>query len=264
MKKPIMTKSLTKRPREKNIRIFADLEALSQGVAAEIANLASQAITKKGFFALVLAGGSTPRKLYEVLAKKYREKVDWPKVHFFWGDERCVPPNDSDSNFAMASQTLLSRLAIPTQNVHRMPADMETPDAAAQAYEKELRNFFNLFSVKSLPKFDLILLGVGEDGHTASLFPKTAALGETRRWVAPVIAPESYKTRSRITLTLPVINQAQNVFFLVAGKEKKSLIESLIHAPEFSHAHFPAARVAPQGELLWFLDQAAGEALVSH
>jgi len=252
-------KSMTKQ----NVHIFADLDALSQGMAHEIAKQAQAAIAERGIFTMVLAGGSTPRKLYELLAKEFQTQIDWTKVHFFWGDERCVPPTDSDSNFAMAWQALLSKVPAPKKNVHRMPADLATPEQAALAYEKELRDFFELFSVKSFPIFDLILLGLGEDGHTASLFPDSPALEEKTRWVVPVIAPANYKVRPRITLTLPVINQAEHVFFLASGKEKKKVIESIFKTSDLAQTLFPAALILPQGQLAWFLDHSTTEGIDS-
>lgn len=255
---------MTKGPVQSNqqtkpeVRVYSDLDALSQAAAEEIFLLAHAAIAEKGLFTVALAGGSTPRRLYQILAEKYRDKIDWAKVHFFWGDERCVPLTDSDSNFTMAAQALISKVSVPSQNVHRMPADVATPEQAAQAYERELRDFFKLFSVKSFPAFDLVLLGIGEDGHTASLFPNAPVLDEKVRWVSPVTAPATYKTRPRITLTLPVLNNAYRVFFLVAGSEKHTVIKSILNTPEPAQKLYPAAMIRPRGQTTWFLDKTAG------
>ncbi len=216
---------------------------------------------------MALAGGATPRDLYQLLATpEFSSQIDWRRTHLFWGDERAVPPNDPDSNFRMANEALISRVAIPHENVHRISAEM-SPDIAARDYEQTLANFFlpdNLSPLltekdQAQPRFDLILLGLGEDAHTASLFPHSAALHETKRWVVSnyVEKLETY----RITLTPPVLNSAANVLFLVAGAEKADAVHAVLRG-ERHPEEFPAQLVQPiDGRVVWLLDQQASAKL---
>ena len=166
------------------IRLFADLEELSEAAAGEFCSIACQAIAERGRAVVTLSGGSTPRRLYELLATgRYRQRVAWDRVEFFWGDERAVPPDDSDSNYRMARQVLLEPLAIPAAHIHRIEGERNDLDAAALAYEREIARVFGVLPDGPPPAFDLVLLGMGTDGHTASLFPGTDAAGEASRWV---------------------------------------------------------------------------------
>ncbi len=238
--------------------VSPNLDALSRGVAEEMVRLARAAIDERGHFTLVLAGGGTPRKLYQVLAQSYGEQIPWSRVHLFFGDERCVPPDHPQSNFAMAFQTLISKIRIPSQNINRIPAEMEPTEKAADAYEEVLWQFFRPSGKEgSSFSFDLILLGMGKDGHTASLFPGDRASQEDHRWVVAVNAPPNTQPRQRITLTLSVINKARQVFFLVSGDEKRGVVRSILETPEKAYKLYPAARVRPRERLLWFLDHAA-------
>jgi 6-phosphogluconolactonase len=243
------------------VRSYAHLEELSRAAAEETLRCARAAIAKKDRLTLVLAGGSTPRRLYQILAEEYRNQIDWSKVHLFWSDERFVPLTDSECNFAMASQALISRVRIPRENVHRIPVDLAIPEEAANAYESQLREFFKIDAENAFPGFDLVLLGVGQDGHTASLFPSTPILREERRWVASVTAPKNFKTRSRITLTLPVLNNAEKIFFLVAGAEKQNVVGSILKTPSTAQKIYPAALIRPQGQIIWFIGHTAGKAI---
>jgi 6-phosphogluconolactonase len=240
------------------IVICRDAAELNRKAAERFVALAGSASAQSGRFAVALSGGSTPRALYALLASAvYRKRIDWSRTHLFWGDERCVPPAHPESNFRMVRESLLSRLEIPAENIHRMAGEKE-PEAAAADYEKELRRFFNS---TGLPRFDLILLGLGEDGHTASLFPGSTVVGENHRWVAPLYV-ERLKAY-RLTLTLPVINAAAQVTFLVAGENKASIVKDLL-APGADSSAYPAGRVKPSnGQLTWFITQdAAGSRLL--
>jgi 6-phosphogluconolactonase len=235
----------------RDVRVYPDLEALSEAVAEETLRLAEAAVGEKGRFDWVLSGGHTPRRLYELLARNYRERIPWAEVHLFWGDERYVPADDSRSNYRMVRQTLLDSVALPAANIHAMPTGYARADEAARAYEEELRAHF----AGGEPAFDLVFLGVGAEGHTASLFPGSPALAERDRWVAAVrarVAP-----LERLTLTLPVLNRARNLFFLVAGEDKQPIIRALFSGRRRSRSPYPAALIEPAGRVVWFLDQAA-------
>lgn len=226
----------------------------------EFARLANQSVSTGGRFSVALSGGSTPKGLYSLLlTPEFRDQIPWTRVHLFWGDERCVPPDHPESNYGMVHETLLSKVPIPEENVYRMKGERD-PQAAADEYELILRRSFQL-SEGDLPRFDLILLGLGEDGHTASLFPHSDALRETKRLVTAVYVPElkSY----RLTLTLPVLNNAADVFFLVAGKSKAGILRDVLQGKDGSE-NLPAQRIRPQlGRVVWLVDQAAAELLHS-
>lgn len=221
-----------------------------EATATRIVTFAREAIAMHGRFAWALSGGSTPRELYTLLAtERFATSIDWRRVHFFWGDERCVPPDHPDSNYHMAHRALLHALPIAPPQVHRMPGEM-APEQAATNYERELREFFQTDD----PRFDLVLLGMGADGHTASLFPHSGALGEATRWVVATRAPAG---ADRISLTIKAINAAAHVMIVVAGLDKSERVRQAL--TETTHA-LPVQRVLPQrGELSWMLDaQAAG------
>lgn len=236
------------------VRLHPDLTSLSRAVAEEIVTLAGHATRATGRFTIVLAGGETPRTLYRLLADEYQERLPWPKIHLFWGDERYVPPDHSDSNLAMAHEILISRVPIPPHQVHPIPTDLDTPERAAAVYEALLRASFG----ETQPTFDLVLLGVGEDGHTASLFPGDPILRETTRWVSAVLAPPTYPQRRRITLTLPALHLAHTVFFLVSGQGKQATVRSLLQGSERARTHYPAAMVRPAGRLAWWINRHVG------
>ena len=239
------------------IEVFRDRERLIQAAAEHVTEIASQGITENGRVAIALSGGSTPRPLYSLLASEpYSKRIDWPKVHIFWGDERCVPPDNSQSNYQMARETLLDTVPIPVSNVHRIHGE-EDPEKAATAYEKELRAFFGVNVTDGSPRlgFDLILLGVGDNGHTASLFPGLSAVTEKKRWVMAQYVKDL--SMWRITLTPVVINAAKNVIFIVSGEEKAKRLYDALEGP-FQPEVLPAQIIRPAaGRLLWFLDKAA-------
>jgi 6-phosphogluconolactonase len=235
-----------------NVEVYENPEGLAGAAAGEFAARAAEAIEERGRFTVVLAGGSTPKATYDVLARDYAGQIDWSKVHVFFGDERSVPPDDDDSNYKMAREALLDH--VPIGSVHRMQGELP-PDEAAEAYEEELRGFFG---PDELPRFDLILLGIGGDGHTASLFPETSALEVHDRLVVanPVLKLET----TRITLTVPVINAAHAVYFLVAGEGKADALAHILGGDADPRA-YPASLIQPQDGPTWMLDQQAASGL---
>ena len=232
-------------------RVFPDLATLSQAALEEVERVVEQAVHERGRCAVSLAGGRTPKELYTLWANRSASRTDWERVHLFWGDERCVPPGDPRSNFRMAQEALISRIPIPLANVHPMPTDFPDAARAAAEYETTLRRFFR----DELPAFDLQLLGMGVEGHTASLFPGSPALEEKQRWVLAVRTP--LEPPQRLTLTPVVLNQGRNTFFLVTGTDKRHVIEALRHELGAAVSRFPVGRIHPAGRVTWFLDQAA-------
>ncbi len=234
------------------VRVLTDPPAVFAAAAIEFLQRARAAIQGSGRFTVALSGGSTPRSLYALLATQ--SDAPWDKIKFFFSDERHVAPDHPDSNFRMASESLFSQAPIPKGNIFRVPAEIPDADTAAQSYEQTLRQFFQLKDGE-LPRFDLILLGMGPDGHTASLFPGTAALHEDERLVAANWVEKS-KTW-RITLTYPVLNHAAAVLFMATGEEKQeSLLQVLQGKPD--PENYPAQGVQPtNGSLIWLVDQAA-------
>lgn len=231
--------------------ICPDMEGLSREAARRIlaAVLADRAARKEPF-RLALAGGSTPRRLYEVLASgEFKAKIPWTHIQLFWGDERLVPHDHVESNYRMAQEALLKRVAVPRENVHPVPI-RPSPDDAAQAYEQTLRTTFR--QRRGYPVFNLVLLGLGADGHTASLFPGAAALQEKDRLV--VGHSMGVKMPARVTLTLPVINRAERVYFLASGESKAAALQTVLEI----EGQLPAQLVAPRkGELVWLVDTPA-------
>jgi 6-phosphogluconolactonase len=237
------------------IRVYADLESVSRAAADLIAAQANLAVAARGRFSLALSGGSTPRRTYELLAAPpFKDQAPWDRMHVFWGDERCVPPDDPRSNARMAREAWLDHVPIPAGQIH--PIDCAgDPDAAARDYEAGLRKFF----AGAAPRLDLVLLGLGDNGHTASLFPGTPVLQERERWAAAVYvaAGDLY----RVTLTAPLINQAAHVVFLVAGGAKAAVLRDVLHGPR-DPARLPAQLIRPDGgELLWLADREAAALL---
>jgi 6-phosphogluconolactonase len=239
-----------------DLRIFPTPEALNRAAAEAFAQMANKAITEKGRFTVALAGGNTPRAIYQLLATAYRQQIPWPKVHLFWGDERYVPTNDPNSNYRMARESLFDHVPILAENVHRMPTEFIQPETAAQNYEKTLRDFWPA----SLPRFDLIQLGMGPDGHILSLFPNSPLLQEEQRLVA-VVRNSPKPPPTRLTLTLPVINHAAQIHFFVTGAEKVEALRSTIQGPR-DWQKFPAQAVQPvNGQAIWWVDEKAASLL---
>ena len=242
------------------LEILPDADALARRAADLFALAAQEAAAARGAFTVALSGGETPRELYRHLARQqFAAKVPWRRVHLYWSDERCVPPDDARSNYGMARDAFIRHVSVPEANVHRLRGEDE-PGAAARAYEKVLLEppARPAKSDLLMPVFDLVLVGLGADGHTASLFPHTAALAEETRLVVP---NEGEGTGPRLTVTLPVINAARRVWFLVTGAEKAGMVAEVLEGLRM-HAAIPAQAVAPTpGVLTWFLDAAAAAEL---
>jgi 6-phosphogluconolactonase len=232
-----------------SVRVYETPEELAAAAAREFAAKAEEAIEDRGRFAVALAGGSTPKAMYVILARDYADRIDWSNVHVFFGDERTVPPDHEDSNYRMARETLLEHIRVG--GVHRIRCEL-SPDEASTAYEEELRDFFR----EEPPRFDLILLGIGADGHTASLFPETPALDVHDRWVVANPVPKLDTTR--ITLTVPVINAAGSVVFLVAGEDKAAALKEILEG-EADPREYPARLIQSPDEPEWRLDRAAAK-----
>ena len=236
----------------KVVEVLPDKAALIERSLTVILSKIQAAIQEHGQFTIALAGGGTPKPLYEALST---QDLPWNKIHVFWGDERYVPANHPDSNEGMARHAWLDKVDIPAANIHPMSTDGESPAADAQKHEDHLREFFKV-PVGEFPHFDVILLGIGDDAHTASLFPHTDALQITDR----LVTVGNKDGQPRITFTAPLINHARCVSFLVAGASKRPALAQ-IFAPEADAMTYPARLIQPQGELLWFLDESAGQDL---
>ncbi len=233
------------------IDIFDNPDAMAHAAADLFAKSAQQAVDARGRFAVALAGGNTPTRTYELLSREpYRDQIPWNAVHIFWGDERCVPADDPKSNQRMARLTLLDHVPIPPENIHPIDGTL-SPEAAAQAYESELREF----AQQNTGFLDLALLGIGTDGHTASLFPGDSTLTTSQRWALPVAATNT--RLARVTLTPPVLNHARQVVFLVSGSGKADILRRIIEDPA-NNEELPAVCIQPtNGEALWLLDREA-------
>ncbi|MBI4776553.1 MAG: 6-phosphogluconolactonase [Deltaproteobacteria bacterium] len=253
------------RPEVYYYRKMHDLNTLAASI---LTRLADAAVRERGRFTFVLSGGGTPRSLYRLLTTPpFIEALPWARTHVFWGDERMVPRDHGDSNYAMALETLLSNAPLPQSNIHPIPVEAGDPERSAEAYEQELRRCFSRWSekdgspsagesIEGFPVFDFMLLGMGKDGHTASLFPGSRMVDESKRWARPVADPGLPPFVPRVTLTLPVINQARCAAFLISGPDKSALADRILTDPTPSQEHYPAARVRPRGRLIWFI---AGE-----
>jgi len=241
-----------------DVRRLTTPQDLFQAAAEEVIGAATDAVAQRGRFTIALSGGSTPKNLYTLIAATASATLPWDQMFFFWGDERHVPLDDPESNYRMAKEALLSKVPIPPANIFPVPAENPDAAAAAQAYEQTLRKFFAP-GPGEFPCFDLILLGIGADGHTASLFPETTALQEKSRLVVANWV-EKLKT-SRITFTLPLLNAARCVAFLVSGTDKAAVLHEVLegNAPA---EKYPSKLVRPsQGKLIWFVDRAAASEL---
>ena len=240
-----------------SVAIYPDIDTLSQEAARYVVRVASEAITTHGRFTLVLAGGTTPKKLYGLLASEpYREQIDWALTEIFWSDERCVPPDSEDSNYHLAQQVLLGQIPIPAEQIHRMPADADDRDLASLTYTQEIQR---VFGTNGVPSFDLIQLGMGPEGHTASLFPHQASLHEQTRLVIPVSVPKP--PPPRLTFTPPLLNAASHVLFLVTGQDKADALQAVLEGA-YNPDEYPAQIIRPpKGEVTWMLDPAAASKL---
>lgn len=236
------------------VQVLADKESLGRAAAEFICGQAQEAVEQRGRFSLVLSGGSSPLGAYRLLGSPpFGERMPWAQTHLFWGDERCVPLDHGESNYRAAMEALGPPADLPVENIHPMPAYLDSLEGAFK-YQFEIEDFFGR---GERPAFDLLLLGLGPDGHTASLFPGSPALSQTEAWVAPAPAPAHLEPHlPRITFTLPLINSARTVLFLTAGEGKADVVHDIMYGTPRSR-FYPAARVDPQGELIWLMDAAS-------
>jgi 6-phosphogluconolactonase len=243
----------------REVRILADANAIAQTAAAEFLDTALDAVRQEGSFSVALAGGSTPKDLYGLLSNNpLQAKVPWGKIQFFFGDERHVPPDDRESNFRMATEAILAKAPIDPKQVHRIKSEKPNASEAAQEYEQELRESFKL-KPDQLPRFDLVLLGMGPEGHTASLFPGTKALREQRRLVVSNWVGKLYT--DRITLTPPVLNNAARIIFMAHGAEKAPALKAVLEGP-YEPDQLPAQMInPPKGRVVWLVDPSAASML---
>lgn len=236
------------------LRIFSDSETLSRAAADEIVTRAQDAVARQGSFTIALSGGPAPAPVFDLLAsptESFRHRMPWNQTHFFWGDERHVPPEHPQSNYRLAFEHLLSKTPVPEENIHRVRAELSDAQEAAELYESRLRDYFRL-SRDELPRMDLMFQGLGANGHTASLFPGTSALNERQQLV--VATWVEILQSHRITMTIPVINHAAFVLFVVSGAEPADALKQVLFGPELSRP-LPAMEIAPcQGRLLWLAD----------
>lgn len=242
------------------IQIVPDASALYRAAAEEFVTQANDAVNTRGVFHVALSGGSTPKGMFALLAtdETLRAQAPWDKIQFWWGDERYVPPTHADSNYRTADEALLSRVPIPTQNIHRVFTEQPDIQQAALEYENELRAVFDV-AAPAFPRFDLIFLGMGDEGHTASLFPGTKALNEMNRLIVPNWIGKLYTWR--LTFTAPFINSARCVVFLIAGNEKALALKGVLEGPH-EPAQLPAQLIQPSdGRLVWLLDEKAASQL---
>jgi 6-phosphogluconolactonase len=239
------------------IKVLSDLETLSRCAASIFLNASRNSIKTQKRFAVALSGGLTPKRMFALLGSdSYYHKVEWCHVHLFWADERCVPKENKESNFRLAYESFLSKISIPASNIHRVKGE-EDPEKAAKDYEDDMRKFSGMSGILV---FDLTILGIGEDGHTASLFPGSEALEETIRLTLPV-----YMKRpkcDRVTLTLPVLNNSAQILFLVSGPSKANIVNEIL-GKEGKKEQYPAGRINPSnGQVLWLVDQEAARKLM--
>ena len=238
------------------IRIFKSIEELSHDAAVLFIDQAAKAITERGRFLVALNGGGTPNRLFQLLASEYREKVDWNNVHVFWGDERCVPPIETGSSYKQAKEALLDHVSIPDENIHRVKGELEPVDSSRE-YALALKEFASL--PFDFPRFDLVYLGMGEDGHTASLFPNSPV--NVTKPTLPVTAHYQDRPANRVTLTQLVFNQARMVAFMAIG-EKKAITLAEVLSDRYNPDLYPAQRIEPKnGKLIWLVDEDAASKL---
>lgn len=229
--------------------VFSDANELASNAANRIIKILREALDQNERAAFVLTGGETPRMTYEAISRDHRDAIDWNRVDFFWGDDRFVPHDDDESNFRMARETLLSHLDAPDCGVYAVPTHLDSPEEAARAYDVNIRAYFR----SNEPRFHLVLFGLGADAHVASLFPGIGELDETERWAVDTRSPEDQPPHERVTMTFPVLNSTDAALFLVAGEQKAEAVEAAFEGD----GHLPVHRVNPDGELIWYLDEAA-------
>ena len=236
------------------MRSYADIAALSETAAREIIAIARESIAERGRFSIALSGGNTPKQTYQLLGAQHPNDTDWTRWDVVFGDERFVSADDPRSNYRMARETLLAGAPIPSDHVHAVPTDLAMVDAAADAYDRTLRR---VLASDGTATVDLALLGMGPDGHTASLFPGSPALDERDRWACAVAAPTTVQPSvPRVSVTLPFLNSARNVMFLVAGADKRPVLGEILSGSATGR-RYPAAMVASAGRTIWLIEQSA-------
>ena len=239
------------------LQVHGDAERLARAAAELFVSSAAESIKARGRFRVALSGGSTPRRVYELLATYgFRSRIDWDHVEVFWGDERYVPADDRDSNYRMTAEALLLHVPIPRENIHRIPTEISPPQDAASAYEKDIRQSFG--DPASLPQFDLIYLGLGTNGHTASLFPHSPALQEKSRLMFADFVAEV--NTWRISMSAPLLNRGRMVAFLIEGRQKAQVLREVLLGPR-DPERLPAQLIHPEGKLLWLVDESAAALL---
>jgi 6-phosphogluconolactonase len=249
--------------KSQKIRILADAEAMSRAAAETMIGRISDCLQARDTYSIALSGGSTPKRLYSLLANEtaLRDQIPWERIHFFWGDERHVPPEHPDSNFRMAYDAMLSKVPIPAENIHRIHGEDPYANKVAEDYEHNMHTFFRLVKGR-LPCFNCVLLGMGPDGHTASLFPGTTALQEHERLVVANWV-EKFQAH-RITMTAPVLNNADTIIFLVAGEEKAKVLHDVLERDQQPN-QYPVQHIQPtHGRMIWILDQPAASRLTRY
>ena len=235
------------------LKVFSDINELSQYAANLFVETANRSIAERGRFLAALSGGSTPMRLYELLGNSFQDKVDWTRTHFFWGDERCVPVDDAGNSYGQTKNVLFDKINIPDENIHRVLSELE-PDSASREYARTLTVFAE--PPLAWPRFDLTLLGMGDDGHTASLFPNSPV--EVDFPTLAVTANYQGRPANRVTLTQMVLNSSRNIVFLVTGKSKAETLNKVLNGA-YQPEELPAQRIAPQdGTLIWLIDKEAG------
>ncbi len=239
------------------LRVYGNAEQLARAAAELFVNVAAESVRARGRFRVALSGGTTPRRVYELLATpEFSPRVNWERADIFWGDERYVPPDDRDSNYRMAAEALLRHVPAPPENVHRVLTEISPPAAAAAAYEHEIRQCFGEADAK--PRFDLVYLGLGTNGHTASLFPHSPASQERSRLALADFVAEVNSWR--ISLSAPVLNRGRTVAFLISGRQKAQVLHDVLLGPRDPET-LPAQLIDPEGKLLWMVDQTAAALL---
>lgn len=245
-----------------DLRVYPDLATETAAAARHLVERARQSVRSRGTFSWVLSGGNTPRGLYRLLAGRYRKSFPWTATEVYFGDERCVPPRHPDSNYAMARDSLLDHVPIPRRRIHRLRGELRPPSRAAALYARSIGPPASTTD-PTRARFDFVLLGVGPDGHTASLFPGGRALKERRRRVVAVRHPGQAPYLPRLTLTLPALDSSREVCFLVSGEQKAAAVAAIFGSLPKGDGRYPASLVRPAGDIVWFLDRAAARALPS-
>lgn len=239
---------------QQRVITFSDSESLSLAAARELISVVVRAVEQRGCCSLVLSGGSSPRRLYELLAKPlFRAQIDWAKIHVFWSDERCVGPDDACSNYHCACTSLLQHVPLPSANIHRMPGEIDPPQAVLTSIA-DIRSFFGkrLSGPGHFPSFDCVLLGMGADGHIASLFPGDESALQEEELVIETRAPEGMPVAQRLSMSLPLLAAARDIFFIVCGRGKQTVLERVLAGSSASQ-HYPASRLCARARAVWFV-----------